>query len=127
MESLHLELCSGWPWAYRRALARAPCSDLGESESRGRVECTVMNLVPAMLLASSDPHHDFSIKILGARIELWPMNLPCHRCILTDTAVDARIVVRLERFLRVEVEVCGRLALFGQNPCLELGARLAIM
>ena len=80
-----------------------------------------------MLLASSHPHHDFSIKILGARIELWPMNLPCHRCVLTDAAVDAGIAVRLGQVLRVEVDVCCRLALFGQNPCLELGARLAIM
>ena len=127
MESLHLELCSGWPWAYRRARARAPCSDLGESGSRGRVDCTVANPVPAMLLASSHPHHDLSIKILGARIELWPMNLPCHRCVLTDAAVDARIVVRLGWVLRVEVDVCRRLALFGQNTCLEPGARLAIM
>ena len=81
-----------------------------------------------MLLASSSHlHHDFSIKILGARIELWPMNLPCHRCVLTDAAVDAGIAVRLRRVLRVEVDVGHRLALFGQNPCLELGARLAIM
>ena len=80
-----------------------------------------------MLLASSHPHHDFSIKILGARIELWPMNHPCHRCVLNDAAVDAGIAVRLGRILRVEVDVCRRLTLFGQNPCLELGARLAIM
>ena len=81
-----------------------------------------------MLLASSShPHHDFSIKILGARIELWPMNLPCHRCVLTDAAVDAGIAVCLGRVLRVEVDVYRRLALFGQNSCLELGARLAIM
>ena len=80
-----------------------------------------------MLLASSHPRHDFSIKILDARIELWPMNQPCHRRVLTDAAVDAGIAVRLRRVLRVEVDVCRRLALFGQNPCLELGARLAIM
>ena len=80
-----------------------------------------------MLLASSHPHHDFSIKILGARIELWPMNHPCHRCVLSDTAVDVGIAVRLGRVLWVEVDVCRRLALFGQNTCLELGARLTIM
>ena len=80
-----------------------------------------------MLLASSHPHHDFSVNILGARIELWPVNLPCHRCILGDTVVDAWMVVRLRRVLWVEVDVNRRLALFGQNPCLELGARLAIM
>ena len=80
-----------------------------------------------MLLASSYPHHDFSIKILGIRVELWPMNLPCHRCVLTDAVVDAGIAVRLGRVLRVEVDAYRRLALFGQNPCLELGARLAIM
>ena len=80
-----------------------------------------------MLLASSHPHHDFSVKILGARIEIWPMNHPCHRCVLSDADVDAGIAVRLGWVLRVEVDVCRRLALFGQNPCLELGARLAIM
>jgi len=80
-----------------------------------------------MLLASSHPHHDFAINILGARIELWPVNLPCHHCILGDAAVDAWMAVRLRRVLRVEVDVGRRLALFGQNPCLELGARLAIM
>ena len=80
-----------------------------------------------MLLASSHPHHDFSIKILGARIELWPINLPCHCYVLTDAAVDAGIAVRLGRVLRVEVDVCDRLALFGHNPCLEVGARLVIM
>ena len=66
-----------------------------------------------MLLASSHPHHDFSIKILGARIELWPKNMPYHHCILTDAAVDVGIVVRLGWVLRVEVNVCRRLALFG--------------
>ena len=80
-----------------------------------------------MLLASFHPHHYFSIKILGARIELWPMNLPCYHCVLTDVAVDAGIAVRLGRVLQVEVDVCRRLALFGQNLCLELGVRMAIM
>ena len=107
------KLCSGWSWAYRRARARAPCSDLGERGSRGHVDCTIANPVPAMLLASSHPHHDFSIKILSAQIEQWPLNLPCHRCVLTDVAVDAGIAVRLRWVLQVEVDVCRRLALFG--------------
>ena len=80
-----------------------------------------------MLLASSHPHHDFSIKILGARIKLWPMNHPCHRCVLSDAAMDPGIAVCLGWVLRVEVDVYCRLALFGQSPCLELGARLANM
>ena len=66
-----------------------------------------------MLLASSHPHHDFSVNILGAWIKLWPVNLPCHRCILGDMAVDAWMVVHLKRVLWVEVAVGRRLALFG--------------
>ena len=56
---------------------------------------------------------------MGARIELWPMNLPCHRCVLTDAAVDAGIAVRLGRVLQVEVDVCRRLALFDRTHALN--------
>ena len=80
-----------------------------------------------MLLASSHPHHDFSINVLGARIEVWPVNLPSHLCILADAAVYARVVVRLGRVVWVEIDIGRRLALFGEDPCLELGARSAIM
>ena len=73
-----------------------------------------------MLLASSHPHDDFSIKVLGARIVLWPMDLPCHRCVLTETVMDGRIAVRLGPILRVVVDIGRRLAL-------KDGARLATM
>jgi hypothetical protein len=93
--------------------------------SSGRVECAVAKLVTSMLLASSHPHDDFSIKVLGAQIILWSMDLPCHRCVLTEAAVDSRIVVRRGWVLWVVVDVRCCLALVGQIPCLELGARLA--
>ena len=80
-----------------------------------------------MLLASSHPHDDFSIKVLGGWIVLWPMNLPCHRRVIIEAAVDARIAVRRGRVLRVEDDVGRRLALMGQSICLQLGDRLATM
>ena len=120
-------MCSGLPWAYGRALARAPCSDLGERWSRGRVDEAVAKPEPPMLLALSHPHDDLSIKVLGARIMVWPMDRPCRRRVLTDAGVDARVRVRLGRVRQVEGDVGRRLALVGQNPCLELGARLATM
>jgi len=80
-----------------------------------------------MPLTSPDPHDDFSVKVLGGRIKIWPMDLPCHRCILTEAAVDGRIAVCLWPVLRVVVDVGSRLALVGQSICLEDGARLATM
>ena len=80
-----------------------------------------------MLLASSHPHDDFSIKVLSARIVLWPMDLPCHRCVPTEAVVDGRIAVRLGPVLWVVVDVGRRLALVGLSKCLEDGARLAII
>ena len=80
-----------------------------------------------MLLASSHPHDDFSIKVLGARIKLWPMDFPCHRCVVTEAAVDACVAVCLGPVLRVVVDVGRRLALVGQSISLEDGARLATM
>jgi hypothetical protein len=41
--------------------------------------------------------------------------------------VDGRIAIHGERVLRVVVDVRRRLALVGQSPCFELGARLATM
>ena len=48
------------------------------SGSSGRVECVDTNPVLPMLLASSHPHYDFSIKVLGAQIIIRLMDLPCH-------------------------------------------------
>ena len=80
-----------------------------------------------MLLASSHPHDDFSIKVLGAQIVLWPMDLPCHRCVLTEAVVDGHIAVRLGPVLWVVADAGRRLALVGHSKCLEDGARLATM
>jgi hypothetical protein len=41
--------------------------------------------------------------------------------------VDGSVAVRRGRVLRVIVDVGRCLALVGQSPCLELGARLATM
>jgi len=80
-----------------------------------------------MLLASSHPHDDFSIKGLGAQIILWPMDIPCHQCLLIEAAVDGRIAVCRGWVHWVVVDIGHCLALVGQSPCLELGARLATM
>jgi hypothetical protein len=53
------------------------------------------------------------IKVFGERIILWPMDLPCYRCVLTKVVVDGRIVVHQGRVLRVVVDVGRRLALVG--------------
>ena len=45
-----------------------------ESGSSGDVERVVANLVPPMFLVSSHPHDDFYIKVLDARIVLWPID-----------------------------------------------------
>jgi hypothetical protein len=123
---LDLAICSGRPRAYLWALALAPalCSDLAESRSTGGVDCAIANPVPPMLLASSRPHGCFSTNVLGVRIEVWPMELPCRRSVRTDPTVDGGVVVRLGRVLRALVDVGCRLPLVGQSPCLQLGYRL---
>ena len=105
----------------------APCSNLGESGSTVCVDYVVANLEPTMLLASSRPHDHFSIKVMGARIVLWAMDLPCHRCVSIETAVDGLVTVRRGRVLWVVGDIGRRLALMGQSICHELGARLATM
>ena len=80
-----------------------------------------------MLLASSRPHVHFSIKVMGARILLWAMDHPCHRCVSIEAAVDGLVVVRRGRVLWVVGDVGHRLPLVGQSICHELGARLATM
>ena len=80
-----------------------------------------------MLLASFRPHDHFAIKVMGARIVLWAMDLPCHRCVSIEAVVDGLIVVRQGRVLRVVGDVGRRFALVGQSICHELGARLATM
>ena len=77
-------LCSCRPCAHGRALAYAPCSDLGERGSRGRVDDAVAKPEPPMLLALPRPHDGLSIEVLGARIVVWPMERPRHLSVLTD-------------------------------------------
>ena len=80
-----------------------------------------------MLLASSRPHNYFSIKVMGARIVLWAMDRPCHRCVSIEAAVDGLVAVRRGRVLRVVGDVGCHLCLVGQSICHELGAGLATM
>jgi hypothetical protein len=78
-----------------------------------------------MLLASSHPHDDFSIKGLRGRIKLWPMDLPFHRGVVIEVIVDGRIDVHFRWILWVVGDIGRRLPLMSQSICLELGARLA--
>ena len=80
-----------------------------------------------MFFASSHPHNDFSIKGLGPRIPVWPMDLSSHLCVRLDTTVDGRVAVRRGRVVRVVGDVGCRLALAGQSPSQERGALLAFM
>jgi hypothetical protein len=50
------------------------------------------NPVPSMPLASSDPHEDISINVLGPWIVIWPMDLLYHGGILTEAAVDDEVL-----------------------------------
>jgi hypothetical protein len=80
-----------------------------------------------MLLASSNPHDDLWIKVLGSRVVVVSMERPCHRRVLIDAGVDGRVAVRLELVLRVVGDVRRRLALVGHSICHERGALLARM
>jgi hypothetical protein len=80
-----------------------------------------------MLLASSHPHDEICVKVLGARIVLWPMDRLCGQSVLADAGVDASIGVRLGWVLWVVGDVERCLALVGHSPCLQGGARLATM
>jgi len=48
-----------------------------------------------MLLASSHPHGDVTVKVRGVRIEPLPMDRPCRLGVLTNDLGDAGIGVRL--------------------------------
>jgi hypothetical protein len=68
--STNLELLYAMMWAilprsYGWARARAPCSHLRQSGSGRRVDCPISNPVPPMSLASSDPHEDIGVDLLG--------------------------------------------------------------
>ena len=127
MNFLHLELRRGQSWAYGWAIGRAPRSNLGEGGSAGRVYKAIANVVVPVFLASSHPHNDFSIKGLGPRIAVWPMDLASHLCVRLDTTVDGRVAVRRGRVVRVVGDIGCRLALAGQSPSHERVALLAFM
>ena len=120
-------LCSGRPCANGRALARAPCSDLGERGIRARVDDAVAKPEPPMLLALPRPHDGLSIEVLGAQIMVWPMLRPRHLSVLTSVGVDAWVRICLGRVLQAEGDVRRRLALVSHTPCLEVRASLATM
>jgi hypothetical protein len=80
-----------------------------------------------MILTSSNPHDDFSVKVLGGRIKLWTMDLPCHCCVRIEAGMDHGVAVCLGPVLRIVVDVRRRLALMGRSICLQEGARLATM
>ena len=112
---------------YGRDIGRAPRSNLGEGGSAGRVYKAVANIVVPMFLASSRPHNDFSIKGMGPRIPVWPMDLSSRLCVRLDTTVDGRVAVRRGGVIRVVGDVGCRLALAGQRPSHERVALLAFM
>ena len=74
-----------------------------------------------MLLAPSHPHDDFYINGHRGQIKIRPMDLPCHRVVVINATVDALVVVRFGRVLRVVGDFGRRLPLMGQSIRLELG------
>jgi hypothetical protein len=98
-----------------------------QSGSRRRVDCPVGNPVSHMSLASSNPHEDISIDVIGPRIIIWPMDPLCHGGVLMKAVVDDGVAIRLEPIIRVVGDVRRRLALVGHSISREDGARLATM
>jgi hypothetical protein len=80
-----------------------------------------------MSLASSDPHENIGVDLLGARIILWAMDLLCHGDVVMKAAVDDGAVIRLGPAIRVVGDVGRRLALMGHSIGREDGARPATM
>jgi hypothetical protein len=80
-----------------------------------------------MPLASSDPHEDISVDVLGPRNVLWPMDLLCHRGVLIKAVVNDGVVVCLGPIIWVVGDVGRCLALMGHSISREHGARLATM
>jgi hypothetical protein len=80
-----------------------------------------------MSLASSNPHEDISVDLLGPHIVFWPMDLLCHGGVSMKAAVDNRVVVRLGSVIRVVGDIGRRFALVGHSIGREDGARLATM
>jgi hypothetical protein len=80
-----------------------------------------------MSLASSDPHEDIRVDVLGPRIVIWPMDLLCHGGVLMKAVVDSGVVIRLGPVIQVVGDIRRRLALVGHSIGREDGARMATM
>jgi hypothetical protein len=80
-----------------------------------------------MSLASSDPHEDIRVDLLGPRIVFWDMDLLCHGGVVMKEVVDGGVFVRLGPVIWVVGDVGHRLALVGHSIGREDGARLATM
>jgi hypothetical protein len=80
-----------------------------------------------MSLASSDPHEDIRVDVLGPRIVIWPMDLLCHGGVLMKAVVDSGVVIRLGPVIKVVGDIRRRLALVGHSIGREDGARMATM
>jgi hypothetical protein len=80
------------PRSYGWTRARAPCSQLRQSGSGGRVDCPVGNQVSSMSLASSDPHEHIGVDLLGARIIFWAIDLLRHGGVVMKVVVDGGLV-----------------------------------
>ena len=79
-----------------------------------------------MLLPSSHLHDELSVKVMGTRIPVGPMDLPSRLCVHIDAGMDGGIGVRRGRIVRVVGDL-GRLALVSQSPSHEPGALSALM
>jgi hypothetical protein len=80
-----------------------------------------------MSLASSDPHEDIRVDLLGPRILFWAMDLLRHGGVVMKAAIDGGVAVRLRPVIRVVGDIGRRLALMGHSIGREDEARLATM
>ena len=74
-----------------------------------------------MLLSSSHLHDELSVKVMGIRIPVGPMDLSSRLCVHNDAGVDGGIGVRRGRIVWIIGDL-GRLALVSHSPSHELGA-----
>ena len=68
-----------------------------------------------MSLASSDPHEDIEVDLLGPRIVFWAMDLLCHGSVVMKAAVDGGVGVGLGPVIQVVGDVGRCLALMGHS------------
>jgi hypothetical protein len=80
-----------------------------------------------MSLASSDPHEDIGVDLLGPWIVFWTMDLLCHGGVVMNAVVDGGVVVCLRPVIHIVGDVGRRLALLSHSIGQEDGARLATM